>query len=231
MPKRTLIRTIAAVSLAALAIFVAACGGDDAGEDIVLTITPSAVAASPTAAPATDTPAPPDATPDLGGMPSSGVVQVDRVISAIARGDALSLENQVLLSLVACRANPPQGAGGPPKCRAGEADGSNVQVFPVAQCEGSYARPDEIDVGRWPYEGSELYAAYRTPSEFFPPGPWAIVYRRTDGMAAGLAWLIVVTDDDSRGGEGIVGVNFGCGETPEQLISSQRLTQELIPPQ
>lgn len=184
---------------AAMMVAATACGGDDNG---------------PTAP-----------TPDLGDHPSSGVLAVDRVIAAVRDGDTASLQAQLRYATVACVATPPEGAGGPPVCRDGEADGTDVDVFPAAQCEGFWLRPDEVDVIRWPYVDARIHGAYRTPPNFYPPGTYAVVMQRMDGMAAGLGWLLAVSDD------GITGINFGCGETPEQLAANQRLTDALIAPE
>ena len=194
---RLLRTTLPAVALAAALAIASGCGGDDA---------------------------PPEPTPDLGDLPSSGVLAVDRVIAAVRANDASALQAQVRYTSVACAATPPQGAGGPPACIEGEPDGTEVDVFPAAQCEGFWQRPDGINVARWPFFGAELYAAYRTPAGGYPAGPYAVVFRRLDGMSAGLGWMLIVSDD------GITGVHFGCGETPEELLASQRLTDALIAP-
>lgn len=203
--RHSFITRAAAISIAILIVVAAACGDDN------------------------DDPAEP--TPDLGDQPSSGVPAVDRVIAAVRDGDTASIQAQLRFATVACVADPPEGAGGPPLCRDDEADGTEVEVFAAAQCEGFWLRPDEVDVIGWPYVDAEFHAAYRTPAGFYPEGAYAVVLRRADGMAAGLGWLLAVADDDAEGGAGITGINFGCGESPEQLVTNQRLTDALIAPE
>ncbi len=193
-----------------------ACG-DDGDAAIPLTPVPSVASTTP---PPTELPAA-TRTP----LPMSGIASVDRAIELVLAGSASSLQEQVRFTKIACAKPPPQGLGGPPPCMDAEPDGTEISVFPTAQCEATYLRPGKVLPIRWPVEGATLFAAYRTPARFFPPGAYVVVFRRHGGAIAGPAWELVLSDD------GIVGINYGCGDTPQSLIDAQSLTDEIIAPQ
>lgn len=214
---RTII-TALALTLAGVAV---ACGDDDDDGDRtpVATLQPT-FAGNPTPAP-TDAPAgTPTAT--AGG---TGIASIDAALAALEAGDIAALRAQLQLEAIACVAEP-EGIGGPPICEAGEAEGTPVEVLALAQCEGSYGRAPELDAAltRFVAQGVELYAVYRTPDPYFPDGDYAIVVSVDDPDAVGAAREVVLND------AGIVGLNYGCAETPEQLVQTRRLTDAIIAP-
>jgi hypothetical protein len=158
-----------AVGLAALACAVAgaACSGSRGAG----TASPSAVAASPTTAPATATsPAPastatppstPAPTPEPAADRRTGVPDLDRIIDAVDQKDVATLEQLVDYQVVGCTTE--LGAGGPPKCPNGVADGTMLRVFPVVSCEGGWTEDASETLAFFVDAARGLYAAARNP--------------------------------------------------------------------
>jgi hypothetical protein len=148
---------------------------------------------------------------DSGGR--SGVPQVDAVVQAVLSGDQEALGRLVRYEAVPCTTGPVQ-FGGPPECREGEADGTVVDALRVASCEGHYARRDGIEqaLGYLVAGKPKLYGVYQgSPSTWLPGGYTAVfsVEGPESGQVFGKALII---------GDGeIVSIDFGCGESPEQL--------------
>jgi hypothetical protein len=97
--------------------------------------------------------------PEPGAMPEpglrSGVAVIDAFLDALDANDGVALRSLVDPMVVEC-VTEQHGAGAPPLCRGGEADGTTVEAIVVAGCEGVYLRLDEIDQlidglsqGRW----------------------------------------------------------------------------------
>jgi hypothetical protein len=109
--------TAATIAVVLAAMLVAACGG-------------GGKTAAPTEAPTI-------------AAPSSGVEEVDRIVQAVLRGDAVKLAELTGYSHVPCASQPPSPpkVGDPPKCEADQADGTVVEALPVTGCEGGWAQP------------------------------------------------------------------------------------------
>ena len=107
-----------------------------------------------------------------------GIEEVDNVINAVANGEPQLLRSLVMFTPAKCTML--DGLGGPPKCRAGEAEGTPVEVLPFLSSEGSFLRRDEIE--NWQgIEASGLYAVYRVSAdvrseEYYPTGEIAIIF-------------------------------------------------------
>lgn len=204
--------------IALLAAF--ACGGDDAD---VRDVTPTVErpAASPTE-PGNPAPAP-TATVPAG---ETGIPAVDAALEAALAGDVAALAAQAALQQLPCETEP-MGIGGPPACESGEGDGTLVDVFSVAQCEGAYIREDAVAGAFENLFGGvvELYGVYRVSQRYFPEGVYTIVLevRGDDGMWTGRE--VIVND------EGITGINYGCAESAEILVQNRRLTDAIMPPE
>jgi hypothetical protein len=130
-------RSLAGLAIA-MAILAGACADDSKESTTQQTPHPSTTATaqaeqkSPTPAP-TQTP-----TGD-----TTGIAAVDATMKLVKDRDLAALAGAVQLSEFACAANP-QGAGGPPRCEAGEANGQKVKVFPWSGCEIQYAREGSV---------------------------------------------------------------------------------------
>lgn len=224
------LRQVAAgVGLALALAFAAACGGDDDEND------DGAAATSTPPAPATRSPQTGSPTPGVSATPGSGlptgIDSIDMIGEAVSDGDTDGLSDLVLFRQVACTTVTGQGPGGPPACREGEAEGTEVLVVLGASCEGYYAREDELPFQRIALGDPAFYAAYRIDetssiARGWPDAKYAVVLNRIGGGAVQELALAVFADD-----EGIVGFSEGCGETPAQWVVTQGLTDEIVAPE
>lgn len=159
-----------------------------------------------------------EATPAAGGIPThppsarTKIPAVDRVIEAALSGDSAALRG--LMRFITTPCTTAEGLGGPPKCAAGEADGTAVEVFPVGGPEGTFVRAAEAD-GLLPLKVAGLYGVYRVPAdayreEYWPAGEYGVVFARTDG-----SFVVVLV---SR--EGIVRLDYPDPETVDRLMQS-----------
>jgi len=71
----------------------------------------------------------------------TGLLTIDLVLDAISSGDRQKLIN--LFGYISTGCKTVNGLGGPPACRAGEAEGTMVEVLPFLGPEGSFLRKDE----------------------------------------------------------------------------------------
>jgi hypothetical protein len=109
----------------------------------------------------------------------TGIPVVDAVIEARLNNDSQALVDLVQFLTLTC-IRVPEGIGGPPLCQEDEADGTPVEVFPMAFSEGTHVRRAEIAdffvPGRY-----TLQAVYRTTDEgfqdeSFPSGDYSIIF-------------------------------------------------------
>lgn len=88
------------------------------------------------------------------------IPEIDVIIKAVASGNPQKLRDLFQYTKTSCMAV--NALGGPPPCRAGEAEGTPVEVLPSLGPEGSFLRKDEAD--NFPgLDAIGLYAVYRTP--------------------------------------------------------------------
>jgi hypothetical protein len=214
----------AALSIfAALAVVAfAACGGDD-GDDNSATATPER---TPTAG-GTAVPSPsPQTSPTPGGDGPTGVASVNEAIAAMTAGDFEAVEGMFEFQPVACEIDV-MGAGGPPECEADEAEGTEVQVLPVAQCEGAYLREQDVFFAqRLRGQTVQFHTMFNAPDDLFPKGKYAVIFAYTRPEMPDQTLALELMMDDA----GVTGVNYGCGESPQQLIAAQGLTNGIVGP-
>jgi hypothetical protein len=108
----------------------------------------------------------------------TGIGTLDAIVDAAASGDMAMLKPLIHFTDAKCTLA--EGLGGPPKCRAGEAEGTSMEVLPFLGSEGSYLRRSEIDSWQG-IDVSGLYAVYEVSTdlvveEYFPVGQYAIVF-------------------------------------------------------
>ena len=108
----------------------------------------------------------------------TGVESVDRVLAALASGEVQDLRDQVEFTKAVCTQQ--EGLGGPPKCRAGEAEGTPVEVLAFLDSEGYFLRRDEIEswAGIQPaglYAVYEVNAAVLSAEQYYPIGKYVIL--------------------------------------------------------
>lgn len=215
-------RTLALTGLmAVLTVTATACGGDS--DD-----------SPPTQPPAAGSPTPgPAETPASTAEPTSAPTFADlaRIILQTARDNRLDLiEELARFSPVPCTTTV-EGIGGPPECRAGEANGTPVDVMLGAACEGFYVREGELPFETFALvvdDGPPVFGIYRVTSsnivQGWPDAKYVVVLQQ-ELPQGGEGALALFTDEVS-----IVGFMQGCGETPEQFVATQNLTDIVIEP-
>jgi hypothetical protein len=119
------------------------------------------------------------------------------------------------------------GFGGPPACADGEPAGTVVEAFPVMGSEGVYLRPAEIDQ-TLQFAVKGLYAIYReTPNpEAAPHWPNAEYVLLFDRDEKDIPMPVAVAVSAGK----IVRLHFHHDITAEQLLSSQPVSQIVLPP-
>ncbi|HXF51219.1 MAG TPA: hypothetical protein VNM43_06025 [Dehalococcoidia bacterium] len=146
---------------------------------------------------------------------------MDRVVAALLSGDAARVRSVVGYVQVPCEVEP-EGLGAPPACRSGEAEGTPVDVFQGAQCEGFYVRPEEVQsvIDGIVSAPLELYAVFES-GDRWPEGEYVAVFA-TD--------VLDRPDRDARAAVmahgRMVGFHFGCAMTPEGYLDFYRVTPE-----
>jgi len=203
---------LSTLALIAGLAMMAACGGDDSD------------AAPPNTPTITQ---PPTSTPVPGTQPS-GIAAVDKAIAAVEAGDIDAFIDLILLAPEDCVARN-DGLGGPPLCEPGEAPGTPVDVVPFASCEGYWSREGALSQALRPlFDGQvRLYAVYETGGNerlFDREGAYAVIFEVTGGPNGPQGRDVIMTD------EGVVGVNFGCGQSAEQLVEFHQLTDAIVEP-
>lgn len=118
----------------------------------------------------------------------TGIADVDAVLGALETGDPEDLHTLVQYTSAPCTTV--EGLGGPPKCRAGETEGTTFNVLPFLGSEGSFIRQEEI--GTWQgVDAAGLYAIYRVSEsgrteEYYPRGDYAVILKTVDGSVISL---------------------------------------------
>ena len=173
---------------------------------------------TPVTPPITETAeAPPDTT-------KTGIAAIDQVLEAVESGDSDALIAQAKISIQKC--THAQGAGGPPKCRPSEAEGTSVEVMFASSCEGFYLRHDDLDstAARFLEGTPKVHSVYPHNGLLFPSSQYIVLLSATpnEGIPATLGRELFVSDN------GIVGLNFGCGESPRDMISMQSLGEPIF---
>jgi len=171
--------------------------------------TPSPSATAPS--PPTAGPGEPEVAPRRSGDPS-----IDAVIEAVEQQDVPALLELTEMQSVACVASM-EGLGGPPLCREGEAEGTLVDVFPAAYCEGVLDHFPGTVLGQFASAARGPYAVAEGPDEeravpYWPVGDTFIVFH-TESATGDSAGRLVL--EDGR----IVMAAFGCPGTPEEEVS------------
>lgn len=121
---RPILLALSALTVAA----TIACSRGDSDPTPTATASPSPTTTAGTAAP-TGTPLP---------ITQGGTIPpiVAQVIGAVSSGQADAVANLVAYQQVGCTTA--QGAGGPPKCKPGDAQGTMYRVFATGVCEGEW---------------------------------------------------------------------------------------------
>jgi hypothetical protein len=202
--------SLASAGLTALAFVAAACG--DGGNGVTATATPAIEATTTPAATATPL------------ASRTGMPEVDTVLDALFSGDSQAVENLVSYTSIPCEVEP-VGIGAPPACGADEPEGTPAEVFPKAQCEGYYVRPEDMGdtLTTLTTPGPQLAAVYR--GSIWPPGEYVAIYTGVgDPRRAEFVYAIAIQEGR------IVGTHGGCAMTPDTFVDFFQLQERLLPP-
>lgn len=151
-----------------------------------------------------------------------GIDQIDRVLEAVLEGGTEELIQVVAFTTTAC--TNADGLGGPPKCRAGEIEGAQVEVLPFSGPEGHYLRASEI--AEWSgLDIAGLYAIYRNSEQvyskvYFPAGDFSIL------LIGNQEWRDYNLRIDEHG---IVRVDNIIGSSP-QVDLEREAAEVILPP-
>ncbi len=116
----------------------------------------------------------------------TGIPAVDNVLAAIESDNPQELSSLISYTVAPCTMV--EGLGGPPKCREGEQEGTQVDVLPFLGSEGSFIRESEIDTWNG-VRGYSLYAIYRVSEnapaeEYYPSGEYVVLLVSSDAKTA-----------------------------------------------
>jgi hypothetical protein len=151
------------------------------------------------------------------------VPHLDDLVSAVSSGSTDDLLVLVQFSSLPCTKK--EGLGGPPKCLAGETEGTLVDVLPILGPEGGHIRRSEFS--SWPGIGAaQLYAAFRTSEstysdEFFPAGEFGVAFLLPDKASV---IVFQVTDD------GIVRLDYPAPPSFEDILKDSEIIPGPYPP-
>ena len=140
----------------------------------------------------------------------SGVEMIDRVLSAVYTNNAADLHGLLSFEMAPCTTA--EGLGGPPKCREGEAENTQLEVHPSLGAEGSFVRRSELpaDYLAGPFN---LIAVYEVKADvvqeaYYPAGKWGIVLSKLEPSGTTLYYTLLVdesgivrVDTDAPGNE------------------------------
>lgn len=158
---------------------------------------------------------------------STDIQEVGAVIDAVFSRDRRTVAPLISFSAIPCKA-PPRLLGGPPECGAGESDGTPVEVLPAMQCESFYIGADGIDLAlllnKFLASDPTLFAIYHAPPAYRPAGEYVAVLSVNDPNLGHIGRALVIA------GGRLVGVDYGCAKTPQQMIESAKLTDAVLAP-
>ena len=166
--------------------------------------------------------------PTVSGAASTGVPQLDTVIAVVERRDSTSFRQLLEFTPMACTDE--LGEGGPPKCAAGEAKGTNVTVFRFQTCAIDWRTETTVDsaVAELMAIVPKRYAAFKPATAYSVGGDYVAVFEgpdpRTNGTGSRGAAVAV-----SNGR--VVGLWLQCGAAGgvDGLIPAGQ-TALLLPP-
>lgn len=139
---------------------------------------------------------------------STGIPEVDRVIEAVLSQDVDTLVGLVRYQQVECSTSKTSDFPEPPRCEAGQAEGSAVDVFVSGSCKPAYVTREEVPgFLSLNVEEAELsvYAAYSTKSDPGSDSDYTIVFQGPEGRENIGGAAIAVANG------GIASLTFPCG--------------------
>jgi hypothetical protein len=202
------------------------CSGDD---DASATATPtvSSTAAATETGTQVETPTP-TTEPTVA---TTGVADLDAIVEEVEAQDVAELRTRLAFQTLDCTTA--LGAGGPPKCAEGEADGTAVEVFEFLGCEPEWRRADAVDatLEEAVANAPGRYAAFEAPEGYALVGPGAVLVFDGPDLRVGeppWRWGMALRVDGGR----IVAMELACGagEGAESLLPDGPVDFLLEPP-
>ena len=118
---------------------------------------------------------------------------VTQVIAAVATGQADAVTTLLAYQQVGCTTA--QGAGGPPKCKPGDAAGTVYRVFATGTCEGEWVENAQTRIADLVAASGPMYAAVKVkapspdPEPYWPKGE-SLIYFRGKGGTPGTYFIM-----------------------------------------
>ncbi len=157
----------------------------------------------------------------------TGIPEVDRVIEAVLSEDVDTLVALVRYEQAECSTSETSDFPEPPRCEAGQAEGSAVDVFVSGSCKPAYVSREEVPgFLRLNIEdaGLSVYAVYSTKSHPGLDSDYRVVFQgpegREDTGGAGIA-----IDDG-----GIASLTFVCGSITDMARFLESAGADVILP-
>ncbi len=160
----------------------------------------------------------------------TGVAAVDRVLDGAETRDIAQLAGLVKTFKVPCTKKQPTQEPAPPRCKTGEPEGTVVDVFNWASCDGVYLRAEKAreTLRNFLALTRGLYAVYQVPATgrhdaYAPVNGFGIVY--AEGYGSSLLGKTLLL-----GPKGLItAIHSGCSRTPEQVLKASA-GKLLLPP-
>ncbi len=164
-----------------------------------------------------------------GGGTYDPLPAIVRLVEEITSGDVDAVLAAVRYQRIACVVRP-RGIGGPPPCPPGVADGTELELLPVGTCEAELWDEETLASSLRRLGALALVGVYRWPGGAYDAGPLALTPEHValfayQGPAGDRLAFEVLLEDGM-----VVGLEFGCGETPEALAERQGLEDSLVDP-
>ena len=145
----------------------------------------------------------------------TGIPELDGVVATVESHDPAALRKLLEFSMQACTVA--LGAGGPPKCLAGEPDGTKVSVIEFVSCERGWRREStsdaglSIDTGLAEFTAVKAirYAAFVPPNGYILHGSYILVFEGPDPRGGGNIGNrgVALAVDSGK----VVGLSLACG--------------------
>ena len=164
------------------------------------------------------------------GQPIPQAVQ--EVVLAGTVGDAARVAALAKYQQAACTTA--QGAGGPPKCRTGVAEGTSMRVFATGRCEGEWTEDAAGAITRLMAQPLQLHAAAQLripspdPEPVWPKGPYAVVFSASQPASGSPSTVYFILD-----GSNVLRAHAACDAAPggeAALLRTLGATGYLIAP-
>lgn len=155
----------------------------------------------------------------------TGITAIDSILAAVQSGEPQKLIALINYTVAPCTTA--DGLGGPPKCNAGEPQGTKLEVLPILGSEGGFIRKSEM--GKWQgVQANGIYSIYRiadnaTAEEYYPAGEYVILLTAPENQPA-IALRVA--------NGGIVRIDYLFDSSLEslKLITEQNATEVILAP-